>query len=87
MFDLFSGEVPVFGTRAVGHAEVRVDPLEVDGGALVQDVHDVVHVFGRNTHPVHAGVDLDVDAVSPTEGVGVRDGRVRAVDGADGQRE
>ena len=46
---------------------MRVDTFEVDGVGLVQDVDDAVQVLGRDTHPVHAGVDLHVDAVATTE--------------------
>src|ERR1035438_2324454 len=87
VFYLFSSEGSIFGTRTVRHAEVRVDPLEVDGLGFVEDVDDVIHVFGSNTHPVHAGVDFHVHAVASPERFGARDGGNGPFYGADRQGE
>jgi len=50
---LISSEGTVLSARTIGHAEMRVDPLQVDRRARREDVDDLVDVVGRHTHPVH----------------------------------
>ena len=85
--NLGSGEGSVFGARAVGDAEVRVEPLEVDRRRRTQQIDDLIDLFRGDTHAAHPGVDLHVHAVASSELLRHVDGGLGALERPDRERQ
>jgi hypothetical protein len=78
--DLGTRERPVVTARTVGNAEVGVDAFEVERARGQYYVEYFVDVAPVNTHAMHTGIDLQVDAVHTAEGLGARASRARTLE-------